>query len=109
MNRVIYEELKEIAKAGKVTNYSTLGKIINLDMSNPSDRNKIAEILDDINYYEAREKRPMLSAVVRRQDINMPGEGFFECARKLGKYNSGDKVSFWAHELTAVQNCWQSK
>ena len=108
MNQEIYEELKKIARTQKVTYYAVVGRIIGLDMGNPSDRNKIAEILDEINYHEHKNERPMLSAVVIRQDINMPGEGFFKCARDIGKNWKGDNVSFWAHELTIVHNYWQS-
>ncbi|MCL0057514.1 hypothetical protein M1N05_00390 [Dehalococcoidales bacterium] len=109
MHQRIYEKLKEIARIGKVTNYTDIGQMANLDMENPGDRNKIAEILDEINHYEHQQGRPMLSAVVIRQDVNMPGAGFFELARGLGKYHGNDDLVFWVHELTKVHNYWQSQ
>lgn len=108
MKQNVYEELKRIAHAKNVTNYTAIGQMIGLDMENPANRNKISEVLDGINHYEHRRKRPMLSAVVIRQDINMPGQGFFECARQLRKYEGGNKSVFWAHELTEVHNYWSS-
>jgi len=108
MHQRIYERLKEVARARGITNYTDIGRMDNLDMGNPADRNRIAEMLDEINHYEHQQGRPMLSAVVIRQDINMPGAGFFECARGLGKYHGNDDLVFWAHELTEVHNCWQS-
>jgi hypothetical protein len=108
MHQAIYAKLKEVARAKGVTNYTDIGQMANLDMDSPADRNKIAEILDEINYYEHQQGRPMLSAVVIRQDINMPGSGFFECARQLGKYRGNDDLVFWAHELIKVHSYWRS-
>lgn len=108
MHHGVYEKLKEVARAKSITNYTEVGKIAGLDMESPADRNEIAAILDDINHYENQQGHPMLSAVVVRQDINMPGAGFFECARQLGRYQGNDDLVFWAHELTRVHNHWQS-
>ena len=104
----VYAELKRIAQASDVTNYTSIGRMIDLDMGNPADRNRIAKVLDDINHYEHQRGRPMLSAVVVRKDINMPGRGFFECARQLGKQWGSNDLVFWAHELTKVHNYWRS-
>jgi len=108
MQQDVYEKLKEVARAKGVTNYTEVGKIVSLDMESPADRNAIAAILDDINCHEQQQGRPMLSAVVIRQDINMPGAGFFECAKQLGKYHGTDPLVFWAYELIEVHKCWQS-
>ncbi len=108
MHQEIYEKLKEIALAGRITYYNEIAPLDNLNMENPADRNRIAEILDEINFYEHKHERPMLSAVVIRKDINMPGEGFFECAKKLSRYRGSDKVVFWAHELIEVHKYWQA-
>ena len=108
MHQGIYQELKRVARAKDVTNYTAIGQMISLNMENPADRNKIAKILDEINHYEHQHRRSMLSAVVIRQDINMPGKGFFECARQLDKYRGNNDLVFWVHELTEVHNYWQS-
>jgi hypothetical protein len=109
MHQGVYEELKRVARSKNVTNYTAIGNMIGLDMGNPGDRNKIAKILDEINYHEHQYGRPMISAVVIRQDINMPGEGFFECARQLSKYKESNDLIFWVHELASVHNYWTTK
>lgn len=103
----VYQRLVEVARARDVTNYSEVGQLVGLDMGTEVGRIRIAQILDDINHYEAQACRPMLSAVVIRQDINMPGTGFFECARGLGRYTGNNDLMFWVNELTQVHNDWQ--
>jgi len=108
MQQDIYEELKRVAQSKSVTDYSAVGGMMGLDMDNPADRNKIAEILDEINHYEHQYQRPMLSAVVIRKGINMPGEGFFKCARLLNKHRENNDLVFWVHELTKVHDYWRA-
>lgn len=108
MHQDVYQKLKELARAKKTTNYTAIGQMIGLDMKNPADRNKISEILDEINHYEHQHDHPMISAIVIRQDINMPGEGFFKCSHDLGKFQGEDKLVFWVHELCRVHKYWQS-
>jgi hypothetical protein len=108
MHLGIYEKLIEVASARSITNYTEVGEIAGLNMESPADRNQIAAILDEINIYEDQQGHPMLSAVVVRLDKNMPGAGFFECARQLGRYQGSDDLVFWAHELTEVHHHWCS-
>ena len=108
MNQVIYEKLKSIARAKDVITYGALMKMIGLDTEDPSDRSKIAKILDEINRYEVENRRPMLSSVVIRQDKNMPGQGFFKLARELKKHHGYKDSLFWAYEIIKVHNYWQS-
>lgn len=105
-HRIVYEKLKEVARNRSVISYSEAGNLIGLDMATEIGRIRIAQILDDINNDEDQENSPMLSAVVIRNDINMPGSGFFECAKGLGKYHGGNDLVFWVHELVRVHNCW---
>ena len=81
-------------------------------MGFPEDRNRIANLLDEINHCEAREGRPMISAVVVRQDTDVPGHGFFECARELGKLSGVDneevRLTFFCEELSRVYAQWAS-
>lgn len=103
----VYQRLTEVARGKSVTNYSDAGQLVGLDMGTEVGRIRIAQILDDINNYEVQNDRPMLSAVVIRKDINMPGSGFFECARGLDKYTGNNDLMFWINELTKVHNYWQ--
>lgn len=106
--RIIYQRLIEVARAKGITNYSEVGELVGLDMSTEVGRIRIAQILDDINRYEAARKAPLISALVIRQDINIPGSGFFECARELERYRGDNDLLFWIDELKEVHNYWQS-
>lgn len=104
--QIIYENLVEVARSQNTTTYSEVGKLVGLDMSTEVGRIRIAQILDDINWYESKENRPMLSSVVILKNDNRPGAGYFECARALGKYHGIDDLSFWSHELNEVHDHW---
>ncbi|MBI2831829.1 MAG: hypothetical protein HYX79_06195 [Chloroflexi bacterium] len=105
---LVYEKLKEVARAESLTNYTEVGEIVGLDMATDVGRIRIAQILDDINRFEAQNNRPMLSAVVILKGKNIPGSGFFECAKGLGKYDGGDDDRFWADEVANVYNYWRT-
>lgn len=102
----IYEELKKIARNKRMTNYSDMGNLIGLDMATEYGRVRIAHILDDINKIEDQRSRPMLSSLVIHKDGNMPGPGYFECARGLGKFTGQDKLEFWANEVNEIHKYW---
>ena len=69
---------------------------------------EVGEMLGVISTIEHFLGRPMLSAVVVRKDTGKPGNGFFELAKSLGKFNpnSQRKNSFWQQELQNVYNTW---
>ena len=104
----VYQRLIEVARGKSVINYSDAGQLVGLDMDNEVSRIRIAQILDDINNYEGQHGRPMLSAVVIRKDINMPGSGFFDCAWELGRYSGTNDLMVWITELNKVHDYWQS-
>ena len=81
--RAIRDELLRVAKGGNIARYSDVAPIANLDMSLPTDRSRISDMLDDISRSEHDAGRPLLSAVVIRRDTNIPGRGFFSLAREL--------------------------
>ena len=59
-------------------------------------------ILGEISTYEHEHSRPMLSVLVFHADDGMPGDGFFNLARKLGVLHgrSDDaEADFFALEL----------
>lgn len=106
MKQVIYDELRRIAKAGVVTYYSDLARLVGLDMSSIVDRNRLSDILGEINIDEDALGRPMLSAVGLLKEANRPGVGFWNIAEHLGHYSGGkDEVAqdkFWDSELKKV-------
>lgn len=106
---IIYKKLTEVARKRGLTNYTEVGRLIGLDMATEVGRIRIAQILDNINRYEVAQNRPMVSALVIRQDINMPGTGFFECARGLSKYHGQNDMEFWVKEVNKVHNYWSQE
>lgn len=107
MRQIIYVKLKEIAGAGSLITYQNVADLVGLDMHNPGDRAILSQLLDDINAEEVTvHGRPMLSAVVVRKDESIPGPGFFECARKLGRYTAGAEDTFYCEELRQVYVAW---
>jgi len=46
MHQGIYQELKKVARAKDITNYTAMGRMIGLDMENPADKkNRLRELL----------------------------------------------------------------
>ena len=104
MNEIIYNKLQEVARERILTNYTEIGLLVGLEPHN----SVLWGMLDDINHYEHREGRHMLSAVVISQAENIPGSGFFECARNLGLFQGGNELLFWINELNRVWDYWSS-
>jgi hypothetical protein len=70
-------------------------------------RSVVGKRLDDINRSEHEQGRPLLSVIVVRKRTTMPGEGFFMCARDLGRYREGqDRAAFVKQEREAVFKTW---
>ena len=109
MNEDISHKLREVARSGGLITYGEVAELVGLSMGNPADRTEISGLLDEINKHEARYKRPMLSAVVVRVDTQMPGPGFFVCARDIGRLPTSDSIEelvFWAKEVKVVHSYW---
>jgi hypothetical protein len=109
MNEAIYYKLVEVARAEGLISYGEVADLAGLDMGNPADRTEISWLLDEINKHEAQYERPMLSAVVVRADTQMPGQGFFVCARDIGRLPASDSIeelAFWAKEVKVVHSYW---
>jgi hypothetical protein len=106
MHKEIYDKLKAVAKAGHVTHYSEVAPLAGLDMSLQEDRNKIATILDEISTFEHQQGHPLLSAVVIHKDDNIPGQGFFTLAKRLGLHEGEDNYLFFIQELRRAHDYW---
>jgi len=105
MEQVIYDELKEVARARELTNYTEVGALVGLE---PHD-SRLWAMLDEINRFEHEHKRPMISALVIAKQENRPGSGFWVCATDLGKFIKGeDEDRFWSDELRRVWEYWAS-
>jgi hypothetical protein len=103
MRQKVYDRLKEAARRRQLITYKELAAAVGLDWNkNYGKCRQIFSILRAICTAEVEQGRPMLSAVVVRQDTGMPGSGFFALARKLGRHKNGAGHSFWLAEREAV-------
>ena len=107
--QAIYEKLLRAARTEDTVNYSDIAPLASLNMDLAHDRNQIAGILDGISQAEHDAGRPLLSAVVIRKDENMPGNGFFTLAKRLGLHKGGDNLGFWLAELRRVHDHWAER
>ena len=106
--KIICEEVLRIAQNGNCTDYDEIASLADLSMGFPSDRQRIDDILVVISRREHRNGRPLLSAVVIREDTGMPDAGFFKLAKELGLYAGGRKREYWKEELRRVHNYWEN-
>lgn len=115
IEKKIREKLIEIAQKQTNITYQKLSDEckLGLDMSNPDHNNQLAHMLGNISVDEYFNGRGMLSAVVFRSDTNMPGEGFFNLAKELGKLKTSakekDKLDFFVSELKELYAFWKKR
>jgi hypothetical protein len=68
----------------------------------------LAHMLGEISEEENAVDRGMLSVIVVHKEGDMlPGPGFFQLAKKLGR-DTSDKMRCWVEELKRVQAQWGS-
>ncbi len=111
INQVIYDRLKELARKKDLITYGEIAPLVDLNMENPDDRNKMATLLGEISTYEHNDGRPMLSSIVVLAESRVPGEGFFKLARELGIHYGNkeqDNSDFFALESKKVFNYWEN-
>ncbi len=108
MNTVIYERLKDIARGGGYDFYQPVGQLVGLNMDIEADRDSLCQMLDEINQHEHARGAPLLSSVVILATRNMPGFGYFTCAKRLGVYSGNDDLKFWIEELRRVHDYWKA-
>jgi hypothetical protein len=109
MNPRLFRRLIEVAAAQLTISYTEIANLLGLDMSNPDDRLRIGDMLDEINHAEHHAGHPMISAVVVHAQEGVPGPGFFVCARELGQLtsrNRQDELAFFVQELQRVHAHW---
>ena len=83
----IYAKLCDVAANELVVFYHQVAPLAGLDMSLPDDRNRIADILDEISTFEHEQDRPLLSVVVVQTETGRPGKGFYKLATRLGLFS----------------------
>lgn len=97
----VRDKLIEVARNRGLTTYGELEPIAELPAVSIGPL-----VLDGISRAEAREGRPMLSAVVVNQDTGRPGDGFYRLAAEIGRAAIPDPDAFWIEELEALYRYW---
>ena len=72
---------------------------------------EVGQVLREISTDEHGAGRPMLSAIAVSVK-GLPGEGFFNLARSLGRLTStqpADEMNFWMAEERKVYEAWKPK
>ncbi|MHB9036591.1 MAG: hypothetical protein ACYC64_07980 [Armatimonadota bacterium] len=106
----IIERLISVARLQTTISYGDVANLMDIDLRNPEGRAEISRILGEVSSKEVQSGRPMLSAVVIYKDEFLPGPGFFELARTLGRFeDGGDKLHFYIEELRRVYEYWSGR
>ena len=108
-----HAELVRLARAKSLTTYADLARVAGMPYRGRHIR-KVFPLLEAISRDEAGEGRPMLSALVVKKpprgsiplELSFPGEGFFDLARSLGRFQAQDDILFWEAERDAVYEAW---
>ncbi len=107
---IVFSELISTASRRGIITYQEIAKIIGLPLSGNYMGSQIAGIAGQISTDEHTAGRPMLTTIL----VNVrgiPGPGFFELARILGRLHSSDSADervFWEAEKQAVYNEWKT-
>jgi len=105
---LIYCRLLKAARKKESVPYEEIGQIMGLEAHGGMAK-EIGQLLGEINEDEHNNGRPMLSAVAVEPTTRMPGEGFFQFAKELGRFDGEtdeDKREFWRDEIQRVYEIW---
>jgi NFU1 iron-sulfur cluster scaffold homolog, mitochondrial len=101
--------LQNMAAAGLTITYGGLARL--LELSPPNTIHQITVALERLMGEDAEAGRPFVAAlVISKTRGGLPAMGFFDCARRLGRFtgdpNGVEARSFHAAELKAAQKFW---
>jgi hypothetical protein len=105
---LVYCRLLNAAREKESVSYEEIGQIMDLE-AHLGMAKEIGQLLGEINEDEHNNGRPMLSAVAVKPTTKMPGEGFFQFAKQLNKFDGEtdeDKREFWRDEIQRVYEIW---
>ncbi len=115
MNTRVRHHLIEIARrrSNQSITYQQLSDQcdLRLHMSDPSERNALADILRLISTYEHDNERPLLSSLVLRAGDGGEGDGFYKLAERLG-FGDWQRLKregiFEVQQMQACIDFWQN-
>lgn len=103
-------EMIKVAKRKDTIFYADIAKVMKLPSSGHYMSAEVGHMSGEISEDEHSRGRPMLSAVAVSVTRRIPGPGFFDLARTLGKLPSFSEQAerhFWEEEKAAVYAAWQ--
>lgn len=102
----IRDVLYDVARRRKTITYVDL--VSRVDAMSLHERSgDLHQILGEISEEEDAAGKGMLSAVVVAKESGVPGSGFFELARKLGR-DLSDELSFWRQERDRLRDAYSA-
>ena len=101
--------LESVAKRRILITYQELANA--LQILPPHSIHRVTEALERLMEEDAAADRPFIAALaISKARGGLPGPGFFDCARRLGRFTGDldgqDARTFHATELNAVYACW---
>lgn len=104
----VREELINYSSRKSTITYQKLSNLtgLELDMQDPSHRNRIAEILGNISAFEFSNERPLLSSVVLNTN-NYEGDGYFKLCEELGFGNWESLKRDKKFAKTRINECYE--
>ena len=106
----VYSALIYAAKDQKKLNYAAVAKIMGIPETGNYMGAETGHMLGEISENEHNNRRPLLSAVVVKNNTGIPGKGLFTLACQLHKLEENttpeQKKVFWRNELNQVYEKW---
>jgi alkylated DNA nucleotide flippase Atl1 len=109
---LVREELIRKANNREIVAYMTIARLIGIEQPGNHMAREVGHVLGEISEDEVNQRRPMLSAVVVRDNDEYPGDGFFTLARQknlLAENTELAERTFWENELNAVYQEWETR
>ncbi|MCG8507974.1 MAG: hypothetical protein MI741_01990 [Rhodospirillales bacterium] len=107
----IRDHLRRIAGRETPITYRALADAMNVRP--PHRIRRVAEALEQLMREDAENNRPFIaSLVISKARGGLPAPGFFECAGRLGRFDSNpsgpDAAAFLASERAAAEAFWRT-
>ena len=106
-----YNILKKVAGREGIITYGELYDQIGVDMKNASERKRGSGILTEVNEISVLEASVMITAVVVKNDTQIPGVDFFRLATRYKSLEEEsddiEKKKFWNEESIRIHKAYK--
>jgi hypothetical protein len=108
---LVYCELIHAAQSRSLVTYKRVGELMGITTPGNHLSRETGEMIGTISANELEHGRPMLSAIVVQSEKPVPGDGFYNWAMRLNRYDPSlyaKPDDFWHFELGEVYKTWTS-